>query len=87
MSTDVFVSGLLAFEEENMAPPPCGYYNMISGKEQGRAVRFSVFGYPGFAGAGLSSPAVQQKEKDIQKDVLFFWWARRDLNPHVRSEH
>ena len=20
-------------------------------------------------------------------DVLLLWWARRDLNPHVRSEH
>ena len=29
----------------------------------------------------------------IKKSILcfnkgcFFWWARRDLNPHVRSEH
>ena len=34
-----------------------------------------------------SSPAPKAKEKDILSDVLFFWWARRDLNPHVRSEH
>ena len=27
-----------------------------------------------------------QKKKHILTDVLF-WWARRDLNPHVRSEH
>ena len=26
-------------------------------------------------------------KKDILSDVLFIWWARRDLNPHVRSEH
>ena len=81
MSTDVFVSGLLAFEEENMAPPPCGYYNRINGKEQGRAVRFSVFGYPGFAGAGLSSPAGHQKEKDILLDVLFFLVGEAGLEP------
>ena len=27
-----------------------------------------------------------KNKKHIQTDVLF-WWARRDLNPHVRSEH
>ena len=26
-------------------------------------------------------------KKDTQKRVFFIWWARRDLNPHVRSEH
>ena len=28
-----------------------------------------------------------KKRKDIRLDVFSFWWARRDLNPHVRNEH
>ena len=44
-------------------------------------------GYPGFAGAGLSSPAVSKKKRTSKWMSFSFWWARRDLNPHVRSEH
>ena len=33
------------------------------------------------------APPDRQKKKDTLTDVLFVWWARRDLNPHVRSEH
>ena len=63
MSTGVFVSGLLAFEEENMAPPPCGYYNRINGKEQGRAVRFSVLGYPGIAWPGVEGMQATKRKR------------------------
>ena len=34
-----------------------------------------------------SNPCFYIKNKDTQKRVFIFWWARRDLNPHVRSEH
>ena len=28
-----------------------------------------------------------RKEKKRHAETYLFWWARRDLNPHVRSEH
>ena len=38
-------------------------------------------------GAALSSPFLAIKNTDTSKCVCIFWCARRDLNPHVRSEH
>ena len=34
-----------------------------------------------------SRRSTDRKRRDIQLDISSFWWARRDLNPHVRSEH
>ena len=35
----------------------------------------------------LPTPGAQRKRSKPQKKLALFWWARRDLNPHVRSEH
>ena len=34
-----------------------------------------------------AGPARFKKTTLVNQTKVVFWWARRDLNPHVRSEH